>query len=289
MQNHYDVLQVLRSAEQEVIKAAYRILARRYHPDSFDGDKAFANAKMQAINAAYEVLGDPERRAAYDRECGTANADDAFFSEEDAKDSDFKQRWQIASKYCSDADEAYRYLERLSPRLAFSFASYLLETQSFDLCNKVTRKFQDNFLTTYFGENPYIQKFARQLLLCGERKAAKSLNEAVKVLGKSLKYDTLNKVISDEHPEGINKVLYFNVLHPNDWSKGIMCTAAEFLRAMGINSKVSGVWGDFLEFSWNNQNYRIRNDVLIDWLIEHFGSREEFKEVWRGAELWSSP
>ena len=286
MQNHYEVLQVLRSAEQEVIKAAYRILARRYHPDSFDGDKAFANAKMQAINAAYEVLGDSARRADYDRDCGAANADDSFSCEVDDKDTDFKQRWQIASKYCSDADEGYRYLEKLSPRLAFSFASFLLETQNFDQCNKVIRKFQDNFLKTYFGENPHIQKFARQLLLCGERKAAKSLNEAVKVLGKSLKYDALNKVISGEHPEGINKVLYFNVLYPNDWDKGIMCTAAEFFRTKGVNTKISGTWGDSLEFSWNNQIQRIKNDALIEWIIKQFDSREEFKEVWRGPKLW---
>jgi curved DNA-binding protein CbpA len=59
----YEVLQVDRAAEPEVIRAAYRILARKYHPD-FGGDARL----MASINEAWAVLGDPARRAAYDAE-----------------------------------------------------------------------------------------------------------------------------------------------------------------------------------------------------------------------------
>ena len=62
----YKVLQVDPEAEDEVIAAAYRRLARKYHPDTATG--AEASGRMEAINAAWEVLGDPKRRAAYDRE-----------------------------------------------------------------------------------------------------------------------------------------------------------------------------------------------------------------------------
>jgi curved DNA-binding protein CbpA len=61
MSDHYEVLQVHPKAEPDVIRAAYRILARKYHPD-MGGD---AN-RMIAINDAWDVLGDPARRAAYD-------------------------------------------------------------------------------------------------------------------------------------------------------------------------------------------------------------------------------
>jgi len=61
----YVVLQVAYHAEQEVIEAAYRRLARKYHPDVNRSPQA--NARMQAINWAYEVLKDPVRRAEYDR------------------------------------------------------------------------------------------------------------------------------------------------------------------------------------------------------------------------------
>lgn len=61
----YKVLQVDSEAEDEVIQAAYRRLARKYHPDLADG--AEAAARMAAINAAWELIGEPAARAAYDR------------------------------------------------------------------------------------------------------------------------------------------------------------------------------------------------------------------------------
>ena len=60
----YKVLQVDPEAEDEVIQAAYRRLAQKYHPDVASGPDAAA--RMAAINAAWEALRDPSRRAAYD-------------------------------------------------------------------------------------------------------------------------------------------------------------------------------------------------------------------------------
>jgi curved DNA-binding protein CbpA len=61
----YRVLNVDPVADAEVIRAAYRALARRDHPD-VSADPA-ASSKMAELNAAFEVLGDAERRAAYDQ------------------------------------------------------------------------------------------------------------------------------------------------------------------------------------------------------------------------------
>ena len=61
----YKVLQVDSEAEDEVIQAAYRRLARKYHPDLATG--AEAAARMAAINAAWELIGKPAARAVYDR------------------------------------------------------------------------------------------------------------------------------------------------------------------------------------------------------------------------------
>lgn len=61
----YKVLQVDPEAESEVIVAAYRRLARKYHPDVATGpDPA---ARMAAINAAWDLIGEPAARAAFDR------------------------------------------------------------------------------------------------------------------------------------------------------------------------------------------------------------------------------
>ena len=63
--DYYRVLGVDRTASAEVIKKAYRKLARQHHPDI--SKAADASARMQEINEAYDVLYDPEKRAAYDR------------------------------------------------------------------------------------------------------------------------------------------------------------------------------------------------------------------------------
>jgi curved DNA-binding protein CbpA len=62
----YKTLQVDPEADPEVIQAAYRRLARKYHPDVVSGPDAAA--KMVAINRAWALLEDPEARAAHDRE-----------------------------------------------------------------------------------------------------------------------------------------------------------------------------------------------------------------------------
>jgi curved DNA-binding protein CbpA len=61
----YKILQVDAEAEDEVIQAAYRRLARKYHPDLAAGPDAAA--RMAAINAAWALIGEPGARAAYDR------------------------------------------------------------------------------------------------------------------------------------------------------------------------------------------------------------------------------
>ncbi|MEO6349694.1 MAG: J domain-containing protein, partial [Candidatus Limnocylindrales bacterium] len=59
-------------ADRDVIQAAYRQLARKYHPDRGLDLPADAAGKMVEINAAWELLGDPERRADFDRERAAA-------------------------------------------------------------------------------------------------------------------------------------------------------------------------------------------------------------------------
>ena len=72
MKDYYAILQVSPSAEQEVIEAAYRRLARKYHPDVYSGPDAAH--RMRELNEAYEILGDPRRRAEYDAELRFARA-----------------------------------------------------------------------------------------------------------------------------------------------------------------------------------------------------------------------
>jgi curved DNA-binding protein len=62
----YKLLQVDSEADPDVIQAAYRRLAQKFHPDLAAGPEAAE--RMVAINGAWEVLGDPVRRLEYDQQ-----------------------------------------------------------------------------------------------------------------------------------------------------------------------------------------------------------------------------
>jgi DnaJ-class molecular chaperone len=62
----YAILGVKQEATQEEIRAAYRQLAKKLHPDLNPGDKQ-AEEKFKEVSGAYDLLGDPEKRARFDR------------------------------------------------------------------------------------------------------------------------------------------------------------------------------------------------------------------------------
>src|ERR1700690_1748372 len=65
-QDYYELLGVSRTAAVKERRAAYRKLARKYHPDLNPGDKS-AEEKFKQIQEAYEVLSDTKKRQVYDQ------------------------------------------------------------------------------------------------------------------------------------------------------------------------------------------------------------------------------
>ncbi|HBU68890.1 MAG TPA: molecular chaperone DnaJ [Elusimicrobia bacterium] len=64
--DYYEILGISKNASPDEVKAAYRQLALKYHPDKNSGNKE-AEEKFKEINEAYEMIGDPTKRAQYDR------------------------------------------------------------------------------------------------------------------------------------------------------------------------------------------------------------------------------
>ena len=64
--DYYEVLGVPKDADEAALKKAYRVLAKKYHPDANPGDKE-AEAKFKEASEAYSVLSDPEKRRKYDQ------------------------------------------------------------------------------------------------------------------------------------------------------------------------------------------------------------------------------
>src|SRR6478735_3554646 len=63
---YYETLECQKGATVDVLKASYRKLAMRFHPDKNPGDHT-AEVKFKEINEAYDCLKDDQKRAAYDR------------------------------------------------------------------------------------------------------------------------------------------------------------------------------------------------------------------------------
>lgn len=93
------MLQVDSEATRDEIKAAYRSLAKRYHPDRYQGDKSFAEQKMKAINEAYSVLSDINQRRTYDRQCQSAAEQYTPTANQSAYQNATKKTYRNASDY----------------------------------------------------------------------------------------------------------------------------------------------------------------------------------------------
>lgn len=64
--DYYEVLGVDKNADEAAVKKAYRVLAKKYHPDMNPGDKE-AEKKFKEASEAYAVLSDPEKKRQYDQ------------------------------------------------------------------------------------------------------------------------------------------------------------------------------------------------------------------------------
>jgi len=91
---------VLDDAEDIIIRAAYKALAQRYHPDKWKGNSDESHRRMIDINEAYSVLSDNEKRRKYDEEYFKNRARDESSEEEDADEynfiSDEIEAWAMA-------------------------------------------------------------------------------------------------------------------------------------------------------------------------------------------------
>jgi len=65
--DHYRTLGLHRKCTAEEIRMAYRVLAKKFHPDH-NGASDDATTQLQEVNAAHEILGDPVKRRQYDRD-----------------------------------------------------------------------------------------------------------------------------------------------------------------------------------------------------------------------------
>jgi DnaJ-class molecular chaperone len=96
--DYYKILGVAKTASEKEIKAAYRKLARKHHPDLNAGNKQ-AEARFKEINEANEVLSDPEKRKRYDQLGADWNS---FRPEAGGAPAGWPAGWRVRTETASD-------------------------------------------------------------------------------------------------------------------------------------------------------------------------------------------
>ncbi len=77
--DYYRVLGLANNAEDVVIRAAFKLLAQKYHPDKWLKEQETANRMMKAINEAHDTLSDPLCKAKYDKHKDSYGPDSDFY------------------------------------------------------------------------------------------------------------------------------------------------------------------------------------------------------------------
>lgn len=201
--DHYSVLGVLPTADDVVIRAAYRALAQRYHPDKWRGDPKEATEKMAEINAAYAVLSDSNTRSNYDKE-RSANVQSEPYVGANGEDEEplhdpLVEKWAIATSIYPDLVALDKGLGIYSWRVAYAFRAYLLEVKDFENRATIATRIEREYLESYFGKNPAVQNYAKQLLYSGQKAVALELNKIVSIMGSSADHNRIIGLIEAKY------------------------------------------------------------------------------------------
>jgi DnaJ domain len=148
--DHYAVLGVARDAPPEVIRAAYRVLAQKYHPDRNTAPDAGRRAEQ--INVAYSILKEPALRAEYDKQLPpltSAQAEPARHQSAGAPAAEFR----------SPSEPILRQVNRTRYELRFADGVVGEHSEWMDVIQKVKT---DNRLFVGMGKHLATETRARQ-------------------------------------------------------------------------------------------------------------------------------
>ena len=203
LKDHYRILGVIQDAEDIVIKAAYRALAQRYHPDKWAGSPEEATIRMSEINKAFSVLSDQIKRKQYDINLSSNEYDEPeedFSNTVDENDlgTSLDYNWSTVVKYFPDLEDIFNDLSKISRPLAHTYKAYLLEKKEFTKRKVIADKLEREFLEKYFGTNEEIIKFSKFLMGWGVKNAAKELNQVINLMGNDIQSKSIiNKILED--------------------------------------------------------------------------------------------
>ena len=201
----YQILGVQPDAEDIVIKAAYRALSQRYHPDKWVGDPKVSLERMTELNKAYETLSDEAQKQKYDETLKNAGREREYPDSEPVEEiykeavSEQDVDWKYATEFFPDLNQHLDELKKINYGLAFAYRSILLTRKNFNDAKLLKQRLKKSFLERYFGTDKSYLKFAEKLIEQNRRLALLELNQAVRVLGDSVQPYVVIQKIKEKH------------------------------------------------------------------------------------------
>ncbi len=159
--NYYDILQVNKNASSEIIEKAYKVLAKKYHPDlQPEENKEEAEDILKEINEAYEVLSNTEKRHSYDasllseeQQEQTSSASSQQYqqpSQQQYSPNNYQaeQQSQVYQEYSSRPIQEQSYQEQLQQaRQKAYYDAYIQDLKNRGYKIRYKKSFKDYFKT----------------------------------------------------------------------------------------------------------------------------------------------
>ena len=236
MRTYYDVLGVAADTPDIVIKAAFRALAKEYHPDAPSVEPGDTDRFIE-IQTAYAVLSKPESRSVYDAELR-----EAMHGPETVPEAGVQQPGSSLAPVPWAPSPSAVEIERLGARLqlfsdalAQSFHEAYLRGECGDDPARFAAEMEKSFFREYFGDDADVQALARLLLLGSRTGAALTLNQLVAGGSSSPAKDmrSVLTLILDQHLQ--DEALF------SEWLKvkfGIMPVAPDPARGAGAPAAI---------------------------------------------------
>lgn len=193
------------------MRAVYRALSKKFHPDTGNYPKREAEEHFRLLNEVYSIIGDPQRRKGYDNERSKRTKQrlqlqaESVSSLSDGFSNEENRAWKIVEEYHPDVIEEFKSIANLSPALGKAFRVMLQKTKAYSDYKELSGILVASYLQAYFGENPQIREFGKWCLTNGHVGAAIELNRTIAALGTSVPTTPLIRNITKKHrlePEG---------------------------------------------------------------------------------------
>lgn len=204
--DYYAILGVHPTAEPTVIRAAYKALAQKYHPDKSQAEHAESDRLMKDINEAYNTLSVANKRNEYDAWYAHITNRRVYGHDESSMALSFDDRsdeWSVATKIYPDLTSLRTELGKTSAWLADFFAIVVINSKEYQHRHQIARSIEKGYYERYFGGDKDINNFAKELIISGNLSAAETLNKYVRVLGSNAPAFRIINQIQDEF--GIQK------------------------------------------------------------------------------------